>query len=353
MIDLRFHKRKGPFTLAELAAFGQCEIRRGDPTLLIRDVAPLEEAGFSCISYCDSAKYAERFTTKHVEALKFTKASACILPEHLIEKAPPHVALLSAKHPRRSYALIASALYSKEKKESEIAPTAVVHPTAKLGKRIIIGPMAVIEANVELGDDVEIGPLAVISEGVIIGENCVIGAHVSLSHTLIGKRVHIKPGARIGQSGFGFFMDSGDMGGHVSVPHLGRVIIHDDVEIGANTTIDRGGVSDTVIGLGTRIDNLVQVAHNVHFGKQCIMAAQTGISGSTKFGDYVAAGGQVGFADNLKIGTGARFGAQCGIMRDVDAGEVLAGSPAMPLKMHYRQVAVLKRLAEENRKKLK
>jgi UDP-3-O-[3-hydroxymyristoyl] glucosamine N-acyltransferase len=147
-------------------------------------------------------------------------------------------------------------------------------------------------------------------------------------------------------------MDPGDMGGHVPVPQLGRVIINDFVEIGSNTTIDRGSNDDTVIGLGTRIDNLVQVAHNVHFGKGCVMVAQTGVAGSTKFGDYVAAGGQAGFADNLTIGTGARLGAQCGIMRNVLEGEVLAGSPAMPLKTHYRQVAVLKKLAEENRKKL-
>ncbi|OJW53452.1 MAG: UDP-3-O-(3-hydroxymyristoyl)glucosamine N-acyltransferase [Alphaproteobacteria bacterium 41-28] len=344
MTDIRFYKKKGPFTLAELAAFGQCEVGRGDPTLLITDVAPLDGAETFCISHFSNAKY--------VDTLIHTKASACVLGAQMVEKAPSHLALLIAKFPYRSYALIANAFYPKEKKEGEIAPTAVIHPTAKLGKGVVIGPMAVIGARVELGDYVEVGPLSVIGEGVVVEENTVIGDHVSLSHALVGKYVHIKPGARVGQSGFGFFMDSGDMGGHVPVPQLGRVIIHDYVEIGANTTVDRGSGADTVIGLGTRIDNLVQVAHNVHFGKGCVMVAQSGIAGSTKFGDYVAAGGQAGFADHLKIGTGARIGAQCGIMRNVEPREVLAGSPAMPLKEHYRQVAVLKRLAEENRKKV-
>lgn len=344
MADPRFYKRKGPFTLSDLAKQGQCEIDRGDPTLLITDVASLGEAESSHIALCRSGKY--------LNALENTKASVCILPIELVEKAPAHLAILIAKYPHRAFALIATAFYPEAKAAGHIDPTAVIHPTAKLGENVDIGPMAVIGAHTELGDGVKIGPLTTIGEGVVVGDNSIIDSHVSLSHSLIGKHVHIKPGARIGQSGFGFFMDPGDMGGHVPVPQLGRVIVNDFVEIGANTTIDRGSGEDTVIGLGTRIDNLVQVAHNVHFGRGCVMVAQTGVAGSTKFGDYVAAGGQAGFADNLKIGTGARLGAQCGIMRNVLEGEILAGSPAMPLKAHYRQVAVLKRLAEENRKKI-
>jgi UDP-3-O-[3-hydroxymyristoyl] glucosamine N-acyltransferase len=343
MPDLRFYKRKGPFTLADLAKVGQCEIGRGDPALVITDVAPLNMAEPSYIALCRSRKY--------LEVLENTKASACILPAELAEIAPPHLALLIAKYPHRAFALIATAFYPQEQAEGSIDPTAVVHSTAKIGKNVQIGPMAVIGANAELGDGVTIGPLTVIGDGVIVGEHSKIGSHVSLSHALVGRYVHIKPGARIGQSGFGFFMDWDDMGDHVPVPQLGRVILHDYVEIGANTTVDRGSSEDTVIGTGTRIDNLVQVAHNVHFGKGCVMVAQVGVAGSTKFGNYVVAGGQVGFADNLKIGTGARFAAKCGIMRNVHEGETLAGSPGMPLKAHYRQVAVLKRLAEESRKK--
>ncbi len=341
MTDSRFYRKKGPFTLSELAAYGQCEIRQGDPSLLIEDVAPLNESQPFYISVFHNPKYQE--------SLETTKASACILSSEMAEHAPRHLALLVALHPYRSYALIANAFYPQERKEGEIAPTAVVHPSAKLGRNVIIGPMAVIGAHAELGDYVEVGPLAVIGEGVVIGESTVIRDHVSLSYALIGKYVHIKSGARIGQSGFGFFMDSE---GHVPVPQLGRVIIHDYVEIGANTTVDRGSGADTVIGRGTRIDNLVQVAHNVEFGKGCVMVAQSGVAGSTKFGDYVAAGGQAGITDHLKIGTGARLGAQSGILRDVEPGEVLLGSPAMPIKAHLRQVAIVKKLAEENRKKV-
>ncbi len=343
MADPRFHKKKGPFTLAQLAEYGQCDLGRGDPSLLIDDVAPLDGAAERCISLFNNTKY--------LDALETTQASACILSADVVAKTPDHLALLIATYPHRAYALIANVFYPKERKEGDIAPTAVIHPTVKLGKGVVVGPQAVIEAHAEIGDFVEIGPLAVIGESVTIGDHSVVGAHVSLSHALVGKYVHIKPGARIGQGGFGFFMDPGDMGGHVPVPQLGRVIVHDYVEIGANTTIDRGSGHDTVIGLGTRIDNLVQVAHNVHFGKGCVMVAQSGVAGSTKFGDYVAAGGQVGIIDNLKIGTGARLAAQCGIMRDVDPGEILCGSPAMPLKTFYRQVAVLKRLEEGARKK--
>jgi UDP-3-O-[3-hydroxymyristoyl] glucosamine N-acyltransferase len=343
MADSRFYKRNGPFTLSDLAKYGQCDVGHGDPELLITDVGSLEGAEASHIALCRSAKYRQ--------ALEHTHASACILPPEMVEIAPPHLALLIAQHPHRSFALIAAVFYPEEKARGNIDSSAIIHPTAKLGQDVEIGPLTVIGADAEVGNGVKIGPLTVIGNGVVIGDNSIIEDHVSLSHALLGKHVHIKPGARIGQSGFGFFMDSGDMGGHVPLPQLGRVIIQDFVEIGANTTVDRGSGDDTIIGLGTRIDNLVQVGHNVSFGKGCVMVAQTGVAGSTKFGNYVVAAGQAGIADNLKIGSGARLGAQCGIMRDVLEGEILLGSPAMPFKTYHRQIAVLRRLTEENRKK--
>lgn len=343
MADPRFYRKKGPFNLQELAEIGQCELRCGDPTLSIHDVAILNEADSTCLTRVDSTKYHQ--------LLKDTKAGACVLSEEMVEKAPEQLALLVSKYPRRAYALIANAFYSQEKKPGKIDKTALVNATAKLGKDVIIGPMTIVGAKVELGDGVEVEAHSVIEESVTVGENTIIGSHVSISHAIVGKHVHIKPGARIGQSGFGFFMDEGDMGGHIPVPQLGRVIIHDYVEIGANSTVDRGSGVDTVIGLGTRIDNLVQVGHNVEFGKGCVMVAQSGVAGRTKLGDYVAAGGQAGIADNLKIGSGARIAAQCGIMRDVKPQEILIGSPGMPIKSFFRQVAVLKRLAEGTRKK--
>lgn len=343
MADPRFFKKKGPFTLEQLAMIGQCEIYRGDPALLVHDVAPLKEADATCIGGLHNTKYQA--------LLQDTKALACVLGEEMADRAPENMALLVAKYPHRSFAMIATAFYPPEKKAGSIDPTAIIDSSANLGKDVVIGPLAIIGANVELGDGVVVGAYTVIEDGVSIGENTTIGSHVSISHAVIGKCVNIKPGARIGQSGFGFFMDPGDMGGHVPVPQLGRVLIQDYVEIGANTTVDRGSGADTIVGLGTRIDNLVMVAHNVQFGKGCVMVAQTGVAGSTKLGDYVAAGGQVGIADNLKIGSGARLAAKCGIMRDVDPQEVVMGSPALPFKTYLRQVAVLKKLVEDTRKK--
>lgn len=345
MADPRFYKRKGPFTLAHLREVGQCEDMKGNPDLILEDVSPLDTAASPHISLFSHARYRDAFQK--------TKASACVVAPEMVENAPSHLALLIAKHPSRAYALIANTFYPAEKGEGFIDPTAIIHPTAKLGKEVVIEAHSVIQAHAEIGDFVHIGPLAVIGEGVSVGTHTTIGSHVSLTHALVGKNVHIKPGARIGQSGFGFFMDSGNAGGHVAVPQLGRVIIEDYVEIGSNTTIDRGSGHDTVIGTGTRIDNLVQIAHNVRFGKGCVMVAQVGVAGSTQFGDYVVAGGQAGFTEHLNIGSFSRFGAQSGIQRNVDSQEILAGSPAMPLTTHHRQLIVLKKLEENTRKKAK
>jgi UDP-3-O-[3-hydroxymyristoyl] glucosamine N-acyltransferase len=184
----------------------------------------------------------------------------------------------------------------------------------------------------------------VIGPGVELGDDCRVAANVTLSHCLIGARVVLHPGARIGQPGFGF---ASDAAGPVKIPQLGRVIIGDDVDIGANTTIDRGSGHDTIIGPGTMIDNLVQIGHNVVIGRGCILAGQVGISGSTKLGDFVMAGGQAGLAGHLNIGTGARIAAQAGLMKDVAAGETVIGAPAVPAIAFWRQVAMIQRLAKK------
>ena len=205
----------------------------------------------------------------------------------------------------------------------------------------VIGANAVIEAEVRLGARCEVGANTVIGAGVEIGDDCRIAANVTLSHCLIGSRVVLHPGVRIGQPGFGF---APDVGAAVKIPQLGRVIIGDDVDIGANTTVDRGSGHDTVVGPGTMIDNLVQIGHNVVLGRGCILAAQVGISGSTKLGDFVMAGGQVGMAGHLNVGAGARIAGKAGVMRDVEPGATLVGSPAIPTAAFWRQVAALKRL---------
>jgi UDP-3-O-[3-hydroxymyristoyl] glucosamine N-acyltransferase len=200
----------------------------------------------------------------------------------------------------------------------------------------------VIEAGAEIGPGCRIGPAAVIGCGVVLGRDCRIGAHASVSHAILGDRVYVYPGARVGQEGFGFAVTGG---GFLTVPQLGRVLLHDDVEIGANSTVDRGSAGDTVIGAGSRLDNLVQIGHNVVLGRCCIIVAQVGISGSTILGDFVQVGGQAAMAGHLQIGDGAQIGAQAGVISDVEPKARLLGSPAQPVREFFRQIALLKKLS--------
>jgi UDP-3-O-[3-hydroxymyristoyl] glucosamine N-acyltransferase len=216
-----------------------------------------------------------------------------------------------------------------------------------LGAGCEVSAGAVVEARAELGARVFVGPNAVVGEGAAIGDDTAIGANASLSHCLVGKRVVIYPGARIGQPGFGFAMGSK---GFTKVPQLGRVIVEDDVEVGANSTIDRGAGPDTVIGAGTMIDNQVQIGHNVRLGRHCVVIAQAGVAGSTRIEDGVVLAAQAGLIGHLSVGKGARIGAQAGVMRDVPAGETVMGSPAMPVKQFFREVATLQRLARDKAK---
>jgi UDP-3-O-[3-hydroxymyristoyl] glucosamine N-acyltransferase len=218
----------------------------------------------------------------------------------------------------------------------------VIDPSAMIGEGTRVEPCAVIGAHCEIGRRCLIGAGSTIGEATVLGDEVRVSANVSISHAIVGARVRLYPGVRIGQDGFGF---SADADGFVKVPQLGRVIIGDDVEIGANTTIDRGAGPDTMIGAGTMIDNLVQVAHNVQIGRNCVLVAQSGISGSTRLGDFVTIGGQVGTVGHIEIGSGARVGGKSGITKDVAAGETVVGSPAVPIRLHHRQVAALKRLA--------
>jgi UDP-3-O-[3-hydroxymyristoyl] glucosamine N-acyltransferase len=257
-------------------------------------------------------------------------------------KAPAGVALLLTEEPYRAYARIAQAFHPVIPPEPGISPAALVDPTARLGAGCRVEPGAVIGARAEIGARTSIGPNAVIGPGVVLGEDCIVGAAATISHSLIGRRVNIYPGARLGQDGFGFAMGPK---GHLKVPQLGRVVVEDDVEIGANTTIDRGAGPDTVIGAGTKIDNLVQIGHNVQVGPGCILVAQVGIAGSTRLGAFVAAGGQAGITGHLEIGAGARIAAQSGVMRDIEPGGTVAGAPALPFKEFFRQCAALGRLA--------
>lgn len=335
MADKRFFKVAGPFTLGDLAKITGSEL--SDPSAsgkVVHDVAPLQEANDRHISFLDNRKYADYFRNTH--------AAACFVRPEIAGEAPAGVVTLKHKNPYKAYALAAQAFYPPDAPAAFVALSAFVDPSAKLGKDCRIDHGVVISANAKLGDRCRIRANAFIGDGVEIGDDSDIGPNTYISHSLIGKKARIHPGAIIGRQGFGFAIDPT---GYIAVPQLGRVLIEDDVEIGANTTVDRGAGPDTVIGQGTRIDNLVQVGHNVRIGKYCVIVAQTGISGSTQLGDYVMTGGQSGFAGHLKVGNGAKIAAQSGIMRDVPAGEEVMGTPAVPIRQFMRQATQMSKLA--------
>ncbi|MGE5270595.1 MAG: UDP-3-O-(3-hydroxymyristoyl)glucosamine N-acyltransferase [Thiohalocapsa sp.] len=337
MADPRFFARAGPYSLAALAALSGAVLRQDeDGERLFADVAPLETAGPDDVTFLDNRKYIDAFTQ--------SRAGAAFVEEALAARAPAGMALLIAPNPYKAFALAAQAFYPSPAPTPARAASAVIDPSACVPGDCEIAEYVVIEAGVRLGARCRIGPHSVIAAGVELGEDCRVGAHVSLSHCLIGARVVLHPGVRIGQPGFGFAVDGK---GPIKVPQLGRVVIGDDVDIGANTTIDRGSGHDTVIGSGSMIDNLVQIGHNVVLGRGVVLAGQVGISGSTKLDDFVMAGGQVGLAGHLKIGKGARISAKSGVMRDIAAGATVGGTPAVPFTQFMRQLAILQRLAKK------
>ena len=334
MADARFFTKAGPFSLLELARMADAEIAgAARPDARFSDVRPLSVAGPEDVSFIDNRRYVGEFSA--------TKAGAVLAaPDHAL-RAPAGAALLITKDPYRGYALIAQAFYPAPPHPAEIAPTAAVAPSSRLGKDVSVGAGTVVGNRSTIGDRSVIGPNTVIGDGVTIGADCQIASNCTLTHCDIGDRVIIHPGVRAGQDGFGFAPGKPT---HTKVPQLGRVIIGDEVEIGANTTIDRGAGPDTVIGAGTKIDNLVQIGHNVTIGRGCLIVAQVGISGSTKIGDYVMIGGQAGLIGHLNIADGARIAAQSGVSHDVAQGATVAGSPATDAREYWKTMAFVNRL---------
>ena len=338
MADPRFHDRSSVKTLSELAAIAGAELHSEDSAdISVEDVAPLAEAEEGQISFLDNIKYKSDFIT--------TKATACIVSEKMVQHAPEGVHLLVSKTPYKSYALVAQAFYPEEFPAAQVSDGAHVHDKATLADGCVIEAGAVIEEGASIGAGSWIGANAIVSKNVEIGSKCRVGSHATISHAIIGDNVRMYPGVRIGQDGFGFAIDPA---GHVKVPQLGRVVIEDNVEIGANTCIDRGAGPDTVIGAGTWIDNLVQIGHNVKIGRGCVLIAQSGVAGSSVLEDYAVVAAQGGVAGHLTVGMGAQVGAQAGVMRDVPAGEKVLGSPAMPVKDAMRQFATLRKLASKD-----
>ncbi len=332
MADLRFYDRAGPFRLGDLAQrLGAAVAPGGDPDAWVLDVAGLAEAGPGDLSYFADPRYDTAFTA--------SAAGFCLVAERT--EARTGVALLVAPTPQQAFAAAARLFYPDVDGGAPYGPG--VDPTASLGEGVLVGGGAVIGPGAELGPGVMVEPGAVIGRGCVIGAGSRIGAGCTISHAVLGQRVTVKPGARIGQAGFGF---ANGTNGAVKMPQLGRTLIEDDVEIGANTTVDRGAMGDTVIGAGTKLDNQVQVAHNVRIGRSCLIAAQIGISGSSRIDDYVVMGGQVGVGGHIKIGKGARVAAKSGIFRDIEPGAEVGGFPAVPVRDWHRQNVALARLGK-------
>jgi UDP-3-O-[3-hydroxymyristoyl] glucosamine N-acyltransferase len=333
-------------TLSEIAALTGADPGPGCALdRRIDNIAPLDRAGPDDLVFFDNVAYRDRLRTTH--------AAACLVDARFESNVPKPVAVLRVRAPYRAFVKVACTLFPHALRPSSLfeakgmAPGAVVHPTARLEGGVTIDPGAVIGPRAEIGAGTIIGATAVIGADVRIGRDGLIGAGSTVSNALIGDRVIVHPGCRVGQDGFGYQMEAGR---HGKVPQVGRVIIQDDVEIGAGSAVDRGAMGDTVIGEGTKIDNLVQIGHNVTIGRHCIIVAQTGISGSVTLEDWVVLGGQVGIADHVTIGEGAQIGASSGLMRDVPAGEKWVGTPAKPAREQFREFATLQRLARAGRK---
>lgn len=340
MPDSNFFKAISPITIEAIAKIANAEIQNNaDSSQLIKGVAPIDAASDGEITFLSNKKYSD--------SLKQSKATACIMHKSTIDKAPDGMTILIAADPYLAFAKIATVFYPDVEKAASISDKAYIDGSASIGEGCYIEAGAFIGANVKIGKNTKVHSGAYISDSVQVGENCVISHSVTLSHTIIGNNVILHPGVKIGQDGFGFATEHGK---HIKVPQLGRVIIEDNVEIGANSCLDRGAGPDTIIGEGTKIDNLVQIGHNVQTGKGCIIVSHVGISGSTKLGDYVVLGGQVGVAGHLNIGSMANVAAQSGIAKDVAPKEIVGGSPAVPIRQWHRQTAMLQNLVKNKGK---
>jgi UDP-3-O-[3-hydroxymyristoyl] glucosamine N-acyltransferase len=344
MAQPTFFKQPLKLTLAEIAALTGARLAdqaRADRA--ISDLAPLDLAGPMHLAFFDNKKYADDLARSH--------AGACLVTEKLEASVPPRIAALTVANPYAAFVQIARELHADSLRPASsfdtdgIAPSAIIHPEARLEDGVTVDPLAVIGPGVEIGSGTVIGAGAVIGANVRIGRDCIIGPGATVLHALIGNSVIIHPGCRIGQDGYGFVPGPE---GHLKVPQTGRVLIQNDVEIGAGTTVDRGALRDTVIGEGTKIDNLVQIGHNVMIGRRCIIVSQSGVAGSSTLGDGAVLGARVGVSDHARIGAGAQLAARSSVVGEIPAGARFGGSPAKPIKQFFRELFELERLGRSH-----
>lgn len=344
-MDNNFYKNLGPFDLKLIVEKIGAKIikpKNLDNEPSIENISTLDKAVSGDLSFVANSKYENLLET--------TKASACIVSSSIAEKCSfDNIWLIVHEDPYYAYGLALDLFYKpKVTRENKIEDSAFVHSNSKIGNNVYIGHNSVIEEGAEIGENTFVSSNCYVGPGVKIGKDTRIESNVSISYSIIGDRVAILPGARIGQDGFGF---SSYKGIHKKIFHIGRVIIEDDVEIGANTTIDRGALKDTIISKNVRLDNLVQIAHNVEVGMGSILVSQVGVAGSTKLGKYCAAGGQAGFAGHLDIADGSRIAGQAGVQRSIkDPRTTHFGSPSQPIRDWQRQNIAIKKLLKKEEK---
>ncbi len=307
---------------------------RGDPDVIVTGVAPLDRAGPHHVTFLANAKYSALFAT--------CGAGVTLVSPELADCAGPTAARVVVDKPHEAMLALLASLHAEPAAASGVHPTAAVGRGAKLGDGVAIGPYVVIGDGAEIGDRTQLDAHVVIGAGVSVGPECHLYPGVTLyPGTWLAERVRVHAGVRLGSDGFGYvFRD----GAHEKIPHVGRCIVESDVEIGANTTIDRGSIDDTVIGAGTKIDNLVHIAHNVRVGRLCLIMAQVGIAGSARVEDGAILAGQAGIAGHQTIGARARVAAQAGVFGSVPAGETWSGYPARPHREALRAQAALFKL---------
>ena len=343
MADPRFYDNRGPHNLAGICARVGTEVPDGaDPARMIEDLAGLEGAGPSHLTFYSGGR-------DMAPAFQTSRAGVCLVPRKSASaKVPDGMVLLPVASVPHAFATVAAQFYP-EASQTVWTQAESISPAARIGRDVVLGPGAVIGAGAEIGDRVRIGANTVIGPGVAIGQSCEIGNNVSISHAYIGDRVTILPGAAIGQPGFGF---ASSVAGHVKIPQLGRVIIQDGVEIGAGTTIDRGALGDTVIGEGAKIDNLVQIGHNVQIGRHVVLVSQVGIAGSSTVADFSVLGGQVGIADHVRIGPGSRLAARSAMVsgQELEGGQDYGGVPAKPVREWLREIHAVSQLVRRRKR---
>ncbi|MFN2603526.1 MAG: UDP-3-O-(3-hydroxymyristoyl)glucosamine N-acyltransferase [Gemmatimonadaceae bacterium] len=309
---------------------------RGDPATTVSGVCPLDRATAHDVSFASQPRYAPMF--------RETKAGVVLVTSDLADTPSSAPCRIVVANPHDALLSLLPKFYPERSREPGIRPSARIGRGARIGKEVTLDEYVVIGANATIGDGVWIGSNAVIGDGVTVGDDSQIYPNVTVyAGTTIGMRVRAHSGSVLGSDGFGYVSRGTE---HAKIPHIGRCIIGNDVEIGANTTIDRGSIDDTVIGDGTKIDNLVQIGHNVKVGRLCLIMAQVGIAGSTRIGDGCVLAGQAGIGGHIAIGDGARIAGQAGVFGDVPAGESWSGYPARPHRESLRATAALLKLPD-------